>query len=117
MPVHAWTHFAVIATIKTTPVQETETRLKKRPRGTGGNIGESSRDERVRGTWGSILGLRPPPRPHRIAGVEGVDAVTPHCHERARGEAIDGLPFTFDRGQRIAPDGALAPSLGRSRRT
>src|SRR5246127_5197981 len=57
----------------------------------------------------AISSVRPPRR--CVGGKERRAAAPPHRHERARGEAIDRLPFAFDRRQRVAPDGALAPSL------
>ena len=58
-----------------------------------------------------ISSVRPLQRWRWVAGIKDVDAVPPHRHERARGETIDRLPFAFDRRQRVAPDGTLAPSL------
>jgi hypothetical protein len=44
-----------------------------------------------------ISSVRPLQRWRWVAGIEDVDAVPPHRHERARGETIDRLPFAFVR--------------------
>src|SRR5215475_6969215 len=46
-----------------------------------------------------------------VALVKVVDPVPPHRHEGTGGQAVDRLPFALDRGQRVPPDGMLAPAL------